>query len=106
MKLGIVIYANDAETAWNAFRFGSVALKKGDNAQVFLLGKGVACESIDTDKFKVTEQMQSFVTAGGKTLACGTCLMIRQYEGSDMCPLSTMAELYEMVQASDKILTF
>ncbi len=106
MKLGIVIYSNDAETVWNAFRLGSLAVKKGDNVQVFLLGKGVECEAIDTDKFKVTEQMQSFVTAGGKILACGTCLEIRHSEGSEMCPLSTMADLYEMTQASDKILTF
>ena len=106
MKLGIVIYSNDAETVWNAFRLGVFALKKGDAAQVFLLAKGVECEAIDTDKFKVTEQMQSFVSGGGKILACGTCLKIRHAEGSDICPVSTMAELYAIVQESDKVLTF
>lgn len=106
MKLGIVIYSNDAETVWNAFRLGVFALKKGDSVQVFLLAKGVECEAIDTDKFKVTEQMQSFIGAGGKILACGTCLKIRHSEGSDMCPISTMGDLYEIVQESDKVLTF
>jgi len=70
------------------------------------LAKGVECESLDTDKFKVTEQMRLFVDNGGKILACGTCLKIRQSEGSEMCPLSTMKDLYEMIKESDKIVTF
>jgi|SRR3990170_2559195 len=106
MKLGIVIYADDAETVWNAFRLGVFALKKGDSVQVFLLAKGVECEAIETDKFRVTEQMRSFIDGGGKIFACGTCLKIRDSEGSDMCPISTMADLYEIVRESDKVLTF
>ena len=82
MNLGIVIYSNDPETVWNAFRFGNFALNEGDRVKVFLLAKGVDCESIDTDKFKVTEQMRSFIENGGKNFACGTCLKIRQSEGS------------------------
>jgi uncharacterized protein involved in oxidation of intracellular sulfur len=106
MKIGIVIYSNDPETVWNAFRFGNFALQEKDQVKAFLLAKGVECESIDTEKYKVTEQMQSFVEKGGKILACGTCLKIRQLEGSDMCPLSTMKDLYEIVKESDKIVTF
>ena len=106
MKLGIVIYSNDAETVWNAFRLGVFALKKGGSVQVFLIAKGVECETIDTDKFKVTEQIQSFISAGGKIFACSTCLKIRQSQGSDMCPVSTLDDLYEILQESDKVLTF
>jgi len=106
MKIGIVIYSNDPETVWNAFRFGNFALQEKDQVKAFLLAKGVECESIDTEKYKVTEQMQSFVEKGGKILACGTCLKIRQLEGSEMCPLSTMKDLYEIVKESDKIVTF
>lgn len=106
MKIGIVIYSNEPETVWNAFRFCNFALKEGDEVKVFLLAKGVECESIDTDKFKVTEEMQSFVNSGGKIFACGTCLKIRQSEGSEMCPLSTMKNLYEIMKESDKIVTF
>jgi uncharacterized protein involved in oxidation of intracellular sulfur len=104
--IGIVIYSNDSETVWNAFRFGNFALKEGDGAKVFLLAKGVECESLDTDKFKVTEQMRSFVGNGGKIFACGACLKIRQSEGSEICPLSTMKDLYEIVKESDRIVTF
>ncbi len=106
MKLGIVVYSNDSETTWNAFRFGNFALKEGDEVRVFLLDKGVECESLDTDKFKVTEQMQTFVNGGGEIFACGMCLKIRQSEGSEMCPSSTMKDMYEIVKESDKIITF
>ncbi|MEK6977831.1 MAG: DsrE family protein [Candidatus Hydrothermarchaeota archaeon] len=106
MRIGIVIYSNDPETVWNAFRFGNFALKEGDEVKAFLLAKGVESESLDTDKFKITEQMRLFVDNGGKIFACGTCLKIRQSEGSAMCPLSTMRDLYEIVKESDKIVTF
>lgn len=106
MKMGIVIYSNDAETVWNAFRFGNFALKERDEIKVFLLGKGVECESLDTEKFNVTEQVHSFVDSGGKIFACGACLKIRHSEGSKMCPLSTMKDLYDIIKESDKVLTF
>ena len=106
MKLGIVVYSNDSETVWNAFRFANFALNEGDEVRVFLLGKGVESESLDTDKFQVTERMQTFVNSGGEILACGTCLEIHQLEGSDVCPLSTMKDMYDIVKESDKIITF
>jgi uncharacterized protein involved in oxidation of intracellular sulfur len=43
MKLGIVIYSNDPETVWNAFRLGNFGLKEKDEVKVFLLAKGVEC---------------------------------------------------------------
>jgi uncharacterized protein involved in oxidation of intracellular sulfur len=106
MKVGIVIYSNDSETVWNAFRFGNFALKEGDGVKVFLLANGVECELQDTDKFKVTEQMQTLVDNGGEIFACGSCLKIRQSEGSEVCPLSTMKDLHEIVKGSDKVVTF
>jgi uncharacterized protein involved in oxidation of intracellular sulfur len=106
MKVGLVIYSNDPETVWNAFRLGNFALEKGDEVKVFLLGKGVECDSIDTGDFNVTEQMHSFVDMGGEILACITCLNIRQSAGSELFRISTMKDLYDMVMESDKIVTF
>jgi uncharacterized protein involved in oxidation of intracellular sulfur len=106
MKLGIVIYTTDAETAWNGFRLGVFALKQGDHVKVFLMAKGVECEKLDTEHFKVTEQMQSFVDEGGEILACGTCLKLRHSEGSELCPLSTMKDLYDMIKESDRVVSF
>ena len=56
MKLGIVVYSDDSESVWNAFRLGVFALKKGDSVGAFLLAKGVECESLNTEKFKVTDR--------------------------------------------------
>ena len=106
MKLGIIIYSTDAETVWNAFRLGVFALKEGDAVNVFLLAKGVECESLDTERFAVTSQIKDLVEKGGKILACGTCLKIRNSEGTELCPLSTMKDLYELVRDSDKVVSF
>ena len=106
MKLGIIIYSTDAETVWNAFRFGNFALGKGDNVRVFLLAKGVESEQLVSDKFNVPEQMTALADAGGAILACGTCLKIRQIAASTLCPLSTMQDMYDIVSDSDRVLTF
>jgi len=106
MRLGIVIYSTDAETVWNAFRLGVFSLKQGDAVRAFLLASGVECESLVTDNFKVTAQMQDFVNNGGAILACGTCLKIRHSEGSELCPLSTMKDLYEIIRDSDRVISF
>ncbi|MFH0772515.1 MAG: DsrE family protein [Candidatus Omnitrophota bacterium] len=105
MKLGIVIYSNDSESVWNAFRLGVFSLKKEDSVKVFLLAKGVECEKLNTEKFNISEQMQTFVNAGGEIFACGTCLKIRNSEGTEMCPLSTMNDLYNIINESDKVIT-
>jgi uncharacterized protein involved in oxidation of intracellular sulfur len=106
MKLGVVISTGDPETIWNAFRLGSFALKEGDTVTVFLLAKGVEAETLGTKKFDVKGQMQSFIDSHGKILACGTCLKIRRSEGSEVCPLSTMKDLYDLIKSSDKVIGF
>jgi len=108
MKLGIVIYSNDSETVWNAFRLGNFALNEKDEVKVFLLAKGVECETetIGTEKFDVKKEMQSFYDNGGKIFACGTCLKIRNSQGSEVCPLSTMKDLYEIVTKCDRVVSF
>jgi len=106
MKLGIVIYSNESETVWNAFRLGAFSCKQGDTVSVFLLGMGVEAESLSSDKFDVAGQIRSFIEAGGSILACGTCLKIRQSEGSDICPISTMQDLHTLIRDSDKVLSF
>ena len=106
MKIGIVIYSRDAETVWNGFRFGVFSLKQGDHVKLFLMAQGVECEKLNTEQFKITEQMQAFVYNGGQILACGTCLKLRHSEGTELCPLSTMKDLYDIVKESDKMVTF
>lgn len=73
---------------------------------MFLLAKGVDCEKLNTKDFNVTGQIQGFVEAGGKIFAFGTCLKLRQSEGTELCPISTMKDMYDIVKESDKVLTF
>ena len=106
MKLGMVIYSGDSETVWNAFRLGVFALKQGDEVTVFLLAKGVEYENLNTEKFGVTGVMDDLVAAGGKVLACGTCLKLRNADSTGICAISTMHDLHQLVHDSDKLLTF
>ena len=106
MKLGMIIHTLDPETAWNAFRLGVFALQQGDQVAAFLLAKGVECDKCATMPFNVRAQMEAFVSAGGRIMACGTCLKIRNSGGSELCPLSTMRDLHELVRDSDKVVTF
>ena len=106
MKIGLVIYSNDSETVWNAFRLGNFALMQKDEVNAFLLAKGVEVESLGTEKFNVTQQINDFVSNGGKIFACGSCLKLRNSAGTETCPLSTMKDLYRIIEESDKVLTF
>ncbi len=106
MKLGIVIHSNEPETVWNAVRFANFSRQKGDAVKIFLLGRGVEIEELGTENFKVSEQLTAFQESGGGILACGTCLKIREKTGSEICVMSTMADLYALVADSDKVLTF
>ena len=106
MKLSIIIYSNDPETVSNAFRIGIFSLQQDDMVNIFLLGKGVECELLDTEKFEVTEQIQKFINHKGVIFACGSCLNIRNSNGSEICPISTMQDLYDIIKDSDKVLTF
>ena len=103
--LGIVLETSDPERAWNAFRLGITAVEDGIDVSVFLLGEGVEAEEITDDQFDVRGRMEAFAEAGGELLACGTCLEIRNSDGSEVCPISTMSDLLEVVTTSDQVLT-
>jgi uncharacterized protein involved in oxidation of intracellular sulfur len=106
MKLGIVISQTDPETVWNAFRFGNFSLNKGHNVRTFLIGKGVECVEIVNKEFNVIEELNKYIDNKGQIFACGTCLVSRNKEGSPICPMSTMNDLMELVEESDKIVSF
>ncbi len=121
MRIGIIVSTNDAETCWNAFRFANFALNnkpalptaspRGESAgrdevNIFLIGKGVEYEQTSNDQFNIIEQAEEFLEAKGRMFACGTCLKQRNSAGSNLCPISTMKDMYRIVAESDKILTF
>ena len=106
MKLGIVIYSNEAEVVWNAFRLANFSIGEKDTVRVFLLAKGVEYEGLSNDKYNILELAQKLLDSGGEILACGTCLKQRQKGSSELCPNSTMRDLYQMIKESDRTVTF
>jgi|SRR3989344_2577497 len=105
-KMGVIISSNDAETCWNALRYANFCVGQKDEVKVFLMGKGVEYQSVSTEKFDTIEQAKKFLQSGGKILACGTCIKSREQEATEMCPISTMKDMYEIVRESDKVVTF
>ncbi len=106
MKFGVVISTTDPETVFNAIRLANFSAKKGDETKIFLLGKGVEIEQIESEKFDVKPQIDSFLENSGEIMACGTCLKLRNQKETDVCPISTMNDLYELINDSDKVVTF
>ncbi len=106
MRIGIVISTNDAETCWNALRYANFCLSQKDTVKVFFMGKGVEYQKISTEKFNTVEQADGFLKSGGMIYACGTCIKSREQESSEMCPLSTMKDMYEIIKDSDRTVTF
>lgn len=106
MKIGIIISSNDAETCWNALRYANFSLGQNDEVKVFFMGKGVEYQKFSTDKFNTVEQASEFLLSRGKIYACGTCIKSREQEGSQMCPISTIKDMYEIIKESDRVATF
>ncbi len=105
MKLGMIITQTDPETVFNALRLALYSLQQGDEVRIFLSGKGVDIDKIEDPDFDVKDQARQVLEAGGEFEACGTCLKLRESEGSDICPLSTLKDHYEIVRDSDKLVT-
>ena len=57
MNVLFIISTDDAETSYNAMRLANVAVKKGDDVSVFMLGKGVLFEKSINEEFNIMEQV-------------------------------------------------
>jgi uncharacterized protein involved in oxidation of intracellular sulfur len=105
MKLGIIISQKDHETVWNAYRLGIFSLKQGDSVKTFLIGKGVESET-KHQEFNVKQKISEYIKAGGEIYACGSCIKLRKIKSKDICQISTMKDLYNIIKESDKIVSF
>ncbi|HNR32572.1 MAG TPA: DsrE family protein [Candidatus Hydrogenedentes bacterium] len=105
MKVGMIITQTDPETVFNALRLALYSLGQGDEVRIFLSGRGVEIDRIEDAKFDVRGLAQKVLDAGGEFLACGACLKLRNSEGSEVCPLSTLKDHYEIVRDSDRLVT-
>ena len=106
MNIGVIISSNDAETCWNALRYANFSLGQKDEVKIFFMGKGVEYQKVSTHKYNTVEQAEKFMQVGGKIYACGTCVKSREQESSEMCPISTMKDMYEIIKESERVVTF
>ena len=111
MKFAIVIYSNDPETVWNAFRFANTSLTYNNQVNVFLLGKGVEASMVATLQYDVHEQMEVFREHGGTLVGCGVCCETRRNEMPTLeeslhCEMGSMQQLYSWIADADKVITF
>ncbi len=60
MNILFIITTNDAETVYNAMRLANISVERGDEVNVFMLGKGVLFEQISNEQFDVKEQIEKF----------------------------------------------
>ena len=111
MHIAVIITSNDSETVWNAFRFANTSLANSSRVDMFLLGKGVEAATVSTLKFDIQEQMDIFRASGGSLIGCGMCCESRKEEMPFLqeglkCEMGSMQQLYGLVAAADKVLTF
>jgi uncharacterized protein involved in oxidation of intracellular sulfur len=60
MKVLFIISTDEGETIYNAIRLANVAVKKGDEVSVFMLGKGVLFEKSGNEEFNVLQEVNQF----------------------------------------------
>lgn len=111
MKIAVIIYSNDSETVWNAFRFATTALVYENTVTVFLLGKGVEAMTRGTLKYDVLEQVDLFRNSGGVVIGCGVCCENRREEMPFLeqelrCDMGSMQDLYRLVIEADRVVSF
>ncbi len=107
MKLTIILSSNNAETNWNAFRLANLAISKGDSVSIFLIGEGVEYEKNNSSQFNIEEQLTTFFESKtARIIACETCMKTRNQKESKQCPAGGIADLYQLVVESDKVISF
>ena len=104
--IGIVISSGDAETVWNALRLGIAAQSKGDSVVIFVISKAVDVFMKDTSKFDIPKTSLQFLSKGGDIYTCATCAKMRHTENVEMCTITSIFDLYEIVKRSKKIVSF
>lgn len=104
--LGIVISSGEAETVWNALRLGIAAQTKGDSVVVFVISKAVDVFLKDTSKFEIQKTSEQFLAKGGDIYTCATCAKMRHADNVEMCTITSIFDLYEIIKRSKKVVTF
>jgi uncharacterized protein involved in oxidation of intracellular sulfur len=60
LNLLIIITVKDSEIVYNALRLANVAIAKGDEVSVFMLGEGVCFEQSSSPQFDFSGELNKF----------------------------------------------
>lgn len=111
--MGIVISSGDDETVWNALRLGVAAESKGDSVVVFVISKAVDVfmkdavrPKNDSTRFDIRKASIDFLSQGGDIYTCATCAKMRNTENVEMCTITSIFDLYEIIKRSKKVVNF
>ena len=66
----------------------------------------VESDDVGNENFNVKEQMEKSLDGGSKIFACETCRELRQKEGFTFCQFSTLKDLTNIAEESDRIVSF
>ncbi|MBR2261992.1 MAG: DsrE family protein [Paludibacteraceae bacterium] len=105
-SIGIVLYSNDVETVYNAIRLAAYSQEWDNKVQIFLLGKGVELERLMTESKDIKEKVDEFIELGGVIMGCQTCFKSREIDGTKICKVSCIQDLYDLVKKNQIVLTF
>jgi uncharacterized protein involved in oxidation of intracellular sulfur len=102
------------ERIYNGLRLaGSLAKRDEEHLLVFLIGDAAACaktgQKVPQGYYNVELMLRSVTRRGGEVGVCGTCMDARgiaDTELADGCHRSTLEELTDWTQASDRVLVF
>ena len=102
-----------SERPYNALRLaGTLAGRDGNEVKVFLIGDAASCaksgQKVPEGYYNV-QVMLNKVIRSGEVGVCGTCMAARGIADTDLVEgsrKSTMAELAEWTQWSDKVVVF
>jgi uncharacterized protein involved in oxidation of intracellular sulfur len=109
---------NDApygtERSYNGLRHAIALLKtQAEEVHVFLIGDAAACakagQKVAQGYYNIADMLGMVARRGGKIGVCGTCMDARGIGDAELIEgahRSTMAELAEWHQWSDKVVSF
>jgi predicted peroxiredoxin len=106
-NLGIIISSPESETVWNAVRLGFVAETSGDSVVIFVISKAVDVFIKGGDQqYNLRDICGKFIKNGGDIYTCATCVKNRNKENVEMCTITSIFDLYEIINNCKKIVSF
>ena len=102
------------ERSYNGLRLaGSLAKREGETVRVFLIGDAAACakggQKVPQGYYNLELMLRSVGRRGGEVGVCGTCMDARGITDAELaegCRRSTMEELADWTQQTDRVLVF